>query len=508
MTSATATVSPPPLPPSAVLQRDFPGWLPPMLVKELRQGLRTRGFVGTLMIFQTIMLVLMLGALATQGSISPAARMGGAMATSGFFWTIIGVQLILVTPSRALGGMQLEVDGRTLDLLMLTRLNAWRVVLGKWVSLLVQAALLLVTMLPYLVVRYFTDNADVLADFGRCLVMFVICAVLSAAGLWASGVAKVMRVLIVILLVFGAQGFSGMFGGRFMGMRVGAGASSPAFGFLDSPLDYFNVVLITLFFLVNAVRNVAPRAENYCFFARVLPLLAMFAAPVVHLIGAKNVARDQLFGAAAFLAFVLLFELALGRDPMPSHWRKWRRDVFTRLIGHLSLPGWQSAFLFGLVAAAIWVLLVLILFPSGTMTSRETALLIARLALLALAGLIFPAVVRSFFRPGSASPVLLYFSALIVPVLTSGVGLWLEQSKWKIVALKNLMMVMPVSSFLFALPGASASPTLAVAGRLAMVQLAMVVAIAVLAVAWWQGRPYWHQLRLFEARDRVPRPAA
>src|SRR5687768_4018453 len=33
--SAAASATP-------ILARDFPGWLPPMLVKELRQGLRTR----------------------------------------------------------------------------------------------------------------------------------------------------------------------------------------------------------------------------------------------------------------------------------------------------------------------------------------------------------------------------------------------------------------------------------------------------------------------------------
>src|SRR5688572_18104272 len=113
-------------PHSKIPTRDFPGWLPPMLVKELRQGLRTRGFVGTLVVFQILMLVLTLVALSTQNATTPSGRMAGA-AFSGFFWAILAVQLIFMTPSRALGGLQLEVESRTLDLLMLTRLTAWRV---------------------------------------------------------------------------------------------------------------------------------------------------------------------------------------------------------------------------------------------------------------------------------------------------------------------------------------------------------------------------------------------
>ena len=55
---------------NAILTRDFPRWLPPMLVKELRQGLRMRGFVATLVGFQVLMLVLTLIALNSQSASS------------------------------------------------------------------------------------------------------------------------------------------------------------------------------------------------------------------------------------------------------------------------------------------------------------------------------------------------------------------------------------------------------------------------------------------------------
>src|SRR5262245_56117203 len=230
---------PPPVVASAapIVARDFPGWLPPMLVKELRQGLRTRGFIGTLIGFQLLMLILTLIALSTQNAMTPAARTATAV-LSGFFWVVVAVQLIFVTPSRALGGLQLEVDARTLDLLMLTRLTAWRVVLGKWISLLAQATLLLVAMLPYLVVRYFTYNADLVEELGRCLAMLGFCAVLTAVGLWGSGVAKLARVLMAVLLVFvmanAVGGLTSIFTGR-VGMVRG-----PLANVIELPFDLLN----------------------------------------------------------------------------------------------------------------------------------------------------------------------------------------------------------------------------------------------------------------------------
>src|SRR4051794_24473523 len=254
MSIATTTVAAP-LPSSAIVRRDFPAWLPPMLIKELRQGLRTRGFVGALLIFQVVMLLLMLTALGNQAGATAGSRSVGSALSLGFFWSLMSVMLLLVTPSRALGGLQLEVESRTLDLLMLTRLNAWGIVLGKWISLLAQAALLLVAMLPYLVVRYFTDNADIITDLGRCVGMLGICAVLTSAGLWASGIAKVMRVLLVILLVGGFQFIGGLLGTRYFGASRSVFGGATGFNLLDSPFDVINAALLTAFFLVSAVRN-------------------------------------------------------------------------------------------------------------------------------------------------------------------------------------------------------------------------------------------------------------
>src|SRR5438874_1985424 len=100
------TTSESPLVPAA--RGDFPTWLPPMFVKELRQGLRTRGFVVVFIAFQALMALLMMGAIVGQNTAVPGARVSIGNTISGFFWTLLSVQLLLVTPARALGSLQLE----------------------------------------------------------------------------------------------------------------------------------------------------------------------------------------------------------------------------------------------------------------------------------------------------------------------------------------------------------------------------------------------------------------
>ena len=74
---------------------DFPTWLPAMLVKELRQGLRQRGFIAALVGFQVLMTLFLIFAVA-----------GGTGSASfdilqSAYWVMINVQLLIVTPLRA-----------------------------------------------------------------------------------------------------------------------------------------------------------------------------------------------------------------------------------------------------------------------------------------------------------------------------------------------------------------------------------------------------------------------
>ena len=63
---------------------DFPTWLPPMLVKELRQGLRTRGFVFSLIGLHVVLVIAFAWALVAQ----IFDRSSALDIVNGFYWTI------------------------------------------------------------------------------------------------------------------------------------------------------------------------------------------------------------------------------------------------------------------------------------------------------------------------------------------------------------------------------------------------------------------------------------
>jgi hypothetical protein len=484
----------PPLLQSRLHVRDFPAWLPSMLVKELRQGLRTRGFVGTLVVFQLVMAIAML-------PIAIPEAWGGASAATPFFWSVIAVQLLLVGPSRALGGLQQEADSRTLDLLLLTRLDAWGIVLGKWLALVAQSALLMVAMLPYAFVRWFAGSVDLLAEAQAGLALFAVSAVLTAGGLWASRVAKVLRVVLVLMLLFSAQAVVPMVGAMF-GLRLpGAPSVLPSFGRIgiDAWLMYCNAAIVTCLFLLSAARNIAPSAVNHAPLGRLLALSALLLAPVLLLQGAAPAARGQLVFAGLLLVVVSMTELALAAPMMARHWRPWaHRGPFGRLGGVFLMPGWESALWFASAGAALWALCAALL-PAGR-SEQFGGSHLAWIALLGLTALAFPALLLSFFGSGRFLRPVAYLACLILMGGLTGVMVaWSTVApKWEF--LRSLVEVLPVASFLLSFDLSRATTaTFATQG---------VFALGVLGLAFAQARFFATQVALYTAQELTRGPGA
>lgn len=461
-----------------------------MLVKELRQGLRTRGFVGAFVLFQIVMAIMMLGTIGSASLANAAERARTISTINGAFWGVIAIQLLLVTPARALGSLQAEMESRTLDLLLLTRLNAWRIVVGKWTSLLAQAALLLVAMLPYGIVRYFGGSADLVEDALFCLGLLGGCAVITAAGLWASGLPKLVRFALPVALFFVFQaatsGFRGSFGlgsNLFASYRV-------AFWFLDG-------ALVAVFFLVTAVRRIAPAAETHVVLARGLPLLALIPVPLCAAWGSIYVARAQFVFAGVFLAVVCMIELSNVGHAMIAHWRPWAaRGMLGRFVGRLVMAGWQSALLYAMLVAAIMTLLALVanIAPPG-----ETGTLIWTMVL-ALTALVFPVIVLSLAEKTAARSAgrlyLLTFAAMsTVAAVAGGMA---SMFPLKYTGLASFARVLPVSGLWLSL-GNWGYVDAVIAGQAGF-------AVIVLGVALMQSRAYWREFALFEFRERIAKP--
>ncbi len=480
MTTAAATLKPA----EALVARrvDFPTWLPAMLVKELRQGLRARGFVGTLVGFQVMM------TLATIFAIAGGSGSASFSILQGAFWVMLNVQLLVITPARALAGLQTELDTRAIDLLLLTRLTAWRVVLGKWISLLVQAALLVVAMLPYGVARYFFGSVDLAGEAKLIALLFGGSAVLTAAALWSSALPKIARVAVGIGAVFmwqlipGASAAVAMMTGARPGRVTGPGFPATGTGLWLVVLD---AALVLVICLVGAVRKLAPRAESQSPLMRLLPLLALVPLPFI---GLRLAAGQASFGVI-MLALVAALELARAEEPMAIHWRHWCRFGWAgRLVGRLLLPGWASALEWVLVLTAAGAL-------CGLATSEPWK--VALLALLGAEALVFPALLLTFmsgqFTQRAAGYVLVLGGASLIAAVGAA-----SASVSRMNELADLtLLLLPISSF-WSTIGARTPPTTAV------LTAQILIGALVLGFAWLRARPDRQQRAAFARTSGEP----
>ena len=129
----------------AALIADFSDRLSPILVKELRQGLRQPTFVIAFLCLQVLLCIVVLASVVSAPVGSQDSLRAGTT-VSGFFFVLLGIAILVVQPLRGLGALASEIKADTLDLLLLTRLNSWRITFGKWLALVSQSALLVVAV--------------------------------------------------------------------------------------------------------------------------------------------------------------------------------------------------------------------------------------------------------------------------------------------------------------------------------------------------------------------------
>lgn len=323
---------------------DFPDRLSPMVVKELRQGLRMRSFGG---IFVTLHILLVLITL-----------MGGASSNhdsiNWLFDGLITVILCLIFPLRGFAALAQEMNSGTLDMLVLTRLSAWRIVLGKWASTVLLALLIAVSLVPYVVSRYMFGGVDLAGELADLFLKWLGGAVLTAAVVCLSTIRQQwLRSLIIGIPLIGFS-FFGFFFSLILGMggpatRVTGGFSKVpgVTGWLLVPL-----ALWVIFGLLGvATTRIAPLSSLFPVFKRVVHLAAVSIV----------LAAAWWFGSGATLAMPMLFLIMTdvileNNGDVPSvHAAFVRRGMLGRVAAWFFTPGWTSGFFFSLIVVGAFM---------------------------------------------------------------------------------------------------------------------------------------------------------
>jgi hypothetical protein len=123
-------------------------WCNPILVKEVRQALKSRAFVATfLLLLLGCWLISAFGLLAAGPAIE-YGRVGQWFFV--FYFGVLLIALIAVVPFGAFRSLLNERDDNTYELLSVTTLSPGQIVRGKWACALVQALLFYSAIAPFI----------------------------------------------------------------------------------------------------------------------------------------------------------------------------------------------------------------------------------------------------------------------------------------------------------------------------------------------------------------------
>ena len=160
-------------------QGDASDILSPIVVKEVRQGVRKRAFTGTLVILQLLMVLALSMALGEDKNVEGSTWM---------FWILMAAPVALAPAAAGAVSIGDERKLNTLDTLVLTSLSSRRIVFGKWCAAFAQTLLLATSVLPYVLLRYFIGGIDLVAEIIGFVVLLMGAAVLTALHVGLSNV--------------------------------------------------------------------------------------------------------------------------------------------------------------------------------------------------------------------------------------------------------------------------------------------------------------------------------
>lgn len=391
---------------------DFPAWISPMLVKELRQGVQSGAFAWTFILLQVAMFLLMTFWVLNR-STGLQSRLEVNQLFHGFFWAVFGFAAAIILPVRAAGSMTAERIGNTLDLLRLTHLSSTQIVLGKWLAVMAQVLLIAAAVLPYLVLQYFFGGLDIVADLFSFMVVLLVAAVITAGSLAAAGQSPLTRGLITAFFFFAVPNFLGGAGSVF-----GTAVLSP---WSALPAIVVVAVLLTAVMLVYAAAAIAPPAENHAARVRLLALVATGLALVAGGWFGPISASFVIAVTVLLVAGIAIAELTSDPVELASiHAPFARLGPFGRLAAMVLTPGWATAICFTLLVAPLLGLAVVSGFPGLPPTA-----MIPEKFILGVAAILFPISLMLRLRAGKTRRIVficVQIFSLVIFFLQSPLG--------------------------------------------------------------------------------------
>lgn len=133
-------------------------WLNPILIKEARQSLKSRQFLFTfflLLLASSVWTILGIVFNAPDVYYVPS----GQTLLAGYYF-VLAIPLLGIVPLSAHRSLAAEIDDDTFEMLVITRLSAMRIVLGKLNSAMLQMLVYFAAIVPCLAFSYLLRGVD------------------------------------------------------------------------------------------------------------------------------------------------------------------------------------------------------------------------------------------------------------------------------------------------------------------------------------------------------------
>lgn len=295
---------------------EFSDRLNPVFVRELRRALRTSFFVGG---FVTLQAVTFVAALIESGISSLVQISGSGDFISGLVGGATMIAFGYILPFANLGSLRNELgEGRNGELLVTAGLSSWQIVGGRVLVAVCTGAILLMSVTPYFLLRYFLGGLELTGLFRQVTSLYLTHVAMSSIVIGASVFANLVGRFLLIAslgilfaihqlpyrfggssLFFGAMPFASAVGEYLVSVlftMIGIQTALAKVRRLESPLALEDPGVILVFAFL-----VLPFAHFIAFgfggvFAGIAVLGAMFW--IFYLMGPRRKPKNQLKPAA------------------------------------------------------------------------------------------------------------------------------------------------------------------------------------------------------------------
>lgn len=275
-----------------------------------------------------------------------------------FFWSCVILFFLILNPLRTLSAVSQEKVTRSNELMVMTSLSSSGIVWGKWISYTLQTLLLALVIMPFLLLRYFLGGVELVPELVVMVGVFVLAVVLTALGIWVSGMPVFYRILYsitVFLLLVAVPSMvmgSGWSGFRRMGEEpMSLCLSFAVFGGMLLFLCRGVLVLASRWF-ASPSENTAYEFRRKILWMTVVALVGNWGLCALDSELEKVSTILVVLNCFYFFCLAMAFwvEMVLPGDLLLAHVRKIKEEGrFWRMSKALWLPGWQSAGLFYLL---------------------------------------------------------------------------------------------------------------------------------------------------------------